>query len=187
MIHEDFIERNYKGYSDFLKSQKRIKSPFVVSEKKENHQASYYSETKLNGTYLFGDTYLSCEVKNSNAADFSIAFLSSIIPSRVLFRYDSDGLPHRNSVDYIPLPEQSVPTPHFHQYDDKGNLLAYQLEGMKNSKKIAYWRKLENAFDEICKIENIHSNQSDEMPLISLITGDITFDLGDDPINGLDF
>lgn len=187
MIHEDFIEQNYKGYTEYLESQKKINSPFVVSDKKDNHPASYYSETKLNGTYMFGDTYLSCEVKNSNAADFSIAILSSLISSRVLFRYDSDGLPHRNSVDYIPLPEQSVPTPHYHQFDDKGNLLAYQSGDMKEPKKIAEWRKLENVFNEICKMKNIHSHQSDEKPLIALITGNITYDLGDDPINGLVF
>lgn len=187
MVHEDFIERNYEGYKDYLDSRKTINNPFVVSDVKENHPSSYYSETKLNSTYLFGDTYLSCEVKNSNVSDFSFAILSSLIPSRILYRFDSDGLQHRNKVDYIPLSMQSVPTPHYHQFDDKGNLLAYQTSDMADITNDSIWRSIDNAFDCICEMQKINSAQSDDKPKILLNTGDITFDQGDDPINGLNF
>lgn len=132
MVFETFIKENYSSYEAYLASRKVIASPFLVSEIKANHPSSIYAETPITSTHLFGDVNFSCEVNNTNTSDFSFRILSTIIPSKILYRYDSDGPDHKNKVDYIPLPQQSVPTPHYHRFDNQGNLLAYQTEGMKD-------------------------------------------------------
>ena len=187
MVFESFIKDNYSSYEAYLASRKVVASPFVISESKSNHPSSIYSESPLTSTHLFGEVNLGCEVNSSNISDFSLKILSSIIPSRVLYRYDSDGPDHKNKVDYIPLPQQSVPTPHYHQFDVQGNLLAYQTDDMKDSSKASNWKDIEKAFDYFCQAGNIHANIPDDKPRIVLNTGSLPLDFGDDPTNGSNF
>ena len=187
MVFETFIKDNYASYEAYLASRKVIASPFLVSEVKNNHPTSIYAKTPMTSTHLFGEVYLSCEVNNTNISDFSIRILSTIIPSRVLYRYDSDGPDHKNKVDYIPLPQQSVPTPHYHRFDSQGNLLAYQSEAMKDNSQASNWKDIEKAFDYFCQTGNIFSNIPDDKPKIVVSTGNLPLDFGDDPINGLNF
>ena len=119
--------------------------------------------------------------------DFSLKILSTIIPSKILYRYDSDGPEHKNKVDYIPLPQQSVPTPHYHRFDNQGYLLAYQTEDMKDCSQISNWKDLEKVFEYFCQSGNIHTNISDDKPRIIISTGNLPLDYGDDPTNGLNF
>ena len=187
MVHEDFIKENYNGYTTYLAACKMVESPFSVTEPKDNHPSSLYAETKLTSMYMFGDASMSCEIKNSDVSDFKFALLSTIIPSKTLFRFDSKGPDHKNKVDYIPLSQQSVPTPHYHQFDEEGNLLAYQTPEMADETKKQEWHDVEAAFNFLCQMKNIHANQPDDKPRILVATGNIPFDYGDDPINGLNF
>ena len=187
MVFESFIKDNYSSYEAYLASRKVVASPFVISESKSNHPSSIYSESPLTSTHLFGEVNLGCEVNSTNISDFSLKILSSIIPSRVLYRYDSDGPDHKNKVDYIPLPQQSVPTPHYHQFDVQGNLLAYQTDDMKDHNQASNWKDIEKAFDYFCHAGNIHANIPDDKPRIVVNTGSLPFDFGDDPTNGLNF
>lgn len=187
MVHEDLIKENYNSYTAYLAARKVVASPFVVSEVKDNHPSSLFAKTDLTSTHIFGDVCLSCEIKNSNILDFKLAILSNIIPSKTLFRFDSEGPDHKNKVDYIPLTEQSVPTPHYHQFDNQGNLLAYQTPEMADQLKKKDWKDIEKAFGFFCQMENIHSNQPDDEPRIVAVTGNLPLDFGDDPTNGLNF
>ena len=186
MVHEDIIKENYKSYTAYLAARKVVASPFSVTEPKDNHPSSLYAETKLTSTYMYGDASMSCEIKNSDLSDYKLALLSTIIPSKTLFRFDSKGPDHKNKVDYIPLNQQSVPTPHYHQFDEEGNLLAYQTPEMADEKK-QEWHDVVATFDFLCQMKNIHANQPDDKPRILVTTGNIPFDYGDDPINGLSF
>lgn len=187
MVFESIIKDNYSSYEAYLASRKVVASPFIVSECKLNHPSSICSNSSLSSTHLFGEASLNCEVNSANVSDFSLRILSTIIPSKVLFRYDSDGPDHKNKVDYIPLPQQSVPTPHYHRFDNQGNLLAYQTEDMKDKAQSSYWKDIENAFDYFCQAGNIHANTPDDKPEIVVNTGSLPFDFGDDPTNGLNF
>lgn len=187
MVHENIIKENYNNYTAYLAAHKVVASLFSVTEVKDNHPSSLYAETKLTSIYMFGDVSMSCEIKNSDVSDFKLALLSTIIPSKTLFRYDSKGPDHKNKVDYIPLNQQSVPTPHYHQFDDHGNLLAFQTPEMADETKEQELRDVETAFEFICQMKNIHTNQPDDKPKIVVATGNIPFDYGDDPINGLNF
>lgn len=187
MVFEAIIKENYTSYEAYLASRKVVTSPFVVSETKSNHISSIYAETPLTSTHLFGEVNLSCEVNNSSICDFSLKILSTIIPSKVLYRYDSDGPEHKNKVDYIPLPQQSVPTPHYHRFDEQGYLLAYQTEEMRDSSQISNWKDIEKAFDKFCLSGNIHTTIPDDKPKIIINTGSLPLDYGDDPTNGLNF
>lgn len=187
MVHEDIIKENYNSYTAYLAARKVVASPFSVTEPKDNHPSSLYAETKLTSMYMFGDASISCEIKNSDVSDFKIALFSTIIPSKTLFRFDSKGPDHKNKVDYIPLNQQSIPTPHYHQFDEEGNLLAFQTPEMADETKKQEWHDVEAAFDFLCQMKNIHANQPDDKPRILVTTGNIPFDYGDDPINGLSF
>lgn len=187
MVFEAIIKENFTNYEAYLASRKVVASPFVVSEAKTNHPSSIYAETPMTSTHLFGEVDLSCEVNNTNMSDFSLRILSTIIPSKVIYRYDSDGPEHKNKVDYIPLPQQSVPTPHYHRFDSQGYLLAYQTEDMKDNSQISNWKDIEKVFDYFCQSGNIHTNIPDDKPRIVVNTGSLPLDLGDDPTNGLNF
>ena len=187
MVFEAIIKENFTSYEAYLASRKVMASPFMVSEVKDNHPSSFYAETPLTSTHIFGEINLSCEVSKTNNSDFSLRILSTIIPSRVLYRYDSDGPDHKNKVDYIPLPQQSVPTPHYHQFDSQGNLLAYQTDAMKDDTQASNWKDIEKAFDYFCQSGNIHTSLPDDKPRIVVSTGNLPLDFGDDPINGLNF
>ena len=187
MVHEDFIKENYNSYTTYLAARKVVVSPFLISEPKDNHRSSLYAETKLTSMNMFGDVSMSCEIKNSDVSDFKLALLSTIIPSRTLYRFDSKGPDHKNKVDYIPLYQQSVPTPHCHQFDEYGNLLAYQTLEMADETKKQEWYDVGKVFEFLCQIRNIHTNLPDDKPRIIVTTGNIPFDYGEDPINGLNF
>ena len=186
IVHEEFIKEKYDSYIAFLSCRKVVKSPFVISDAKERHPSSIYAETEMACNYLFGDVKMSCEIKNSNVSDFSYSIMSSLIPSKIVYRFDSDGPEHKNKVDYIPLSQQGVPTPHYHQFDMKGNLLAHQSEDMADKTKEADWKDVDKVFSFFCQEMDVHAPQTEDKPRLIVSTGTIPFDF-EDPTNGISF
>ena len=55
MVFEAIIKENFTSYEAYLASRKVMASPFMVSEVKDNHPSSFYAETPLTSTHIFGE------------------------------------------------------------------------------------------------------------------------------------
>ena len=176
-------------YNHFMNSSKKVETPIVVSKPKINHKTSLYSESMLIADYPLGNSYFTCEVRNGNKKDCSLQIISNAIKKVVLFRYDSNGPTHKNSLPHIPLSEQIVTTPHFHKYDNNGFFIAYKTDLLKDSKHSIPLRDIEFGFPYFCQEGNITSVSSEELPTLQVIKeGELPFDYDDiDPLDGIIF
>lgn len=185
--YEEKIRKDYIGYSRFINSKKEIASPFVIEMLRKEHPSSLCATENLVCEVPYGNAELYSEVKKGNTSNHSISIKSDIIDSRILMRYDSDGATHKNSVDYIPLEEQSVPTPHFHKFDEQGNLLAYQTDKLKNEKEVNALNNIEFGFAYFCQNSNIYKSGTMDLPDICVNDGMLPLDYSEDPTEGIIF
>lgn len=137
--------------------------------------------------FPYGNVELYSEVKKADLNNYSISIKSDVIDSRILLRYDSEGLAHRNAVDYIPLVEQSVPTPHFHKFDKYGNFLAFQTEKLRDEKEAKALKNIEFGFAYFCQYSSTNKTFTEELPEVLVNSGRIPFDFNEDPIDGINF
>lgn len=119
-------------YNLFMDSEKTTASPINVIHTKANHNESLYSEQPVVCSQGVNNVDLACELRQKSTTNYSIQLLSRDLTNRLLFRMDEGNGTHRNNLPYIPLSEQSVPTPHFHRYDSNGYNIAYKSEVIKN-------------------------------------------------------
>lgn len=63
-------------YKTFINAEKRINAPIIVSEPKGNHGTSLYTKKHLHSEFHFGNTFMTCEVRNGDKTDcsFQIGF-----------------------------------------------------------------------------------------------------------------
>ncbi len=100
------------------------------------------------------------------------------------YRFDSDGGCHENpSSPDCPLPKRSVPTPHFHRYDEKGQNIAYRTEAL-DSTEPAILCDVNKAFVLFCEEENIELKGEPELFCKQSLFGTKTFV---DPLEGVTF
>lgn len=185
--HEEKIKKDYEGYYNFLNSKKEIVSPFIVRDVRKEHPSSLCATEELICELPYGKTELYSEVKKSTTYSYSLSIKSDIIDSRILLRYDSDGPTHKNSVDYIPLEDQSIPTPHFHKFDEQGNLIAFQTDKLKNEKEANALKNIEFGFAYFCQSGNIIKNKTMDLPEIWVNDGMLPLDYNEDPTDGINF
>lgn len=185
--HEEKIKKDYESYHSFINSKKEVVSPFVVEDARKEHPSSLCATKELTCELSYGKIELYSEVKKANTSNYSLSIKSDVIDSRILLRYDSDGPTHKNSVDYIPLEDQSVPTPHFHKFDEQGNLLAYQTDKLKNEKEVNALKNIEFGFAYFCQNGYIYKNKTMDLPEIWVNNGMLPLDYNEDPTNGINF
>lgn len=118
-------------YHLFLDSNKSVPMPFLVNKKDHNHVTSLKGDCPLTSGAPIGNTVLECEVRDKSEYDYSFKVLTDAIKSRMLIRFDEGNGVHRNRHWAVPVDQQQVPTPHFHQYDDAGYFYAYQTDSLK--------------------------------------------------------
>ena len=181
------IRKDYTRYHNFINSRKEVKSPFVVEMVRKEHPSSLCATENLVCELPYGNAELYSEIKKANTSNYSISIKSDIIDSRILMRYDSDGATHKNNVDYIPLEEQSVPTPHFHKFDEQGNLLAYQTDKLKNEREANALKNIEFGFAYFCQNSYIYKNGTMDLPDIWVNDGMLPLNYNDDPVDGVNF
>lgn len=185
--HEEKIRKDYESYHSFINCKKEVVSPFVVEVVRKEHPSSLCATKELTCDLPYGNVELYSEVKKANTSNYSLSIKSDIIDSRILLRYDSDGPTHKNSVDYIPLEDQSVPTPHFHKFDEQGNLLAFQTDKLKNEKEANALKNIEFGFAYFCQNGYIYKNKTMDLPEILVNDGMLPLDYNEDPTNGVNF
>lgn len=104
------------------------------------------------------DMHLSTHVQVQDRRCFNLALLASGFAPRAvaIARFDSFGTAHDNGPDY-PLNGRSVPTPHFHKYDQQGREVAYRapLFSTESSTESADYQNLEAGIRCFCDEVNL--------------------------------
>ena len=151
--------------------------------------ASLYTKKHLHSEFHFGNTFMTCEVRNGDKTDCSFQIVSDKFKKGVVIRYDSGGGTHKNEVPFIPLAKQSVTTPHFHKYDDNGYFLAYKTDLLNNPKQAEHLFDIDFGFPYFCQESVIYTNDEHELPEIQVFReGYLPFEREDkDPLEGINF
>lgn len=182
--NEDILSR-FGEYQQYLAARKTVGSPLTPAVK-DNHPSSSYAEERVSGGEFFDSSCLSVEIKHQVQSDFSFQLLGDSTRGRVLCRYDMlhDAAMHRNNVWYIPLDQQQVGYPHFHQYDDKGYFIACQSDPLDPSSATS---ELIQGFEFFCRKYHIVADDNGNIPPIQWIPPTLDLNFGDDPNEGTDF
>lgn len=162
-----------------LNSSKYINSPFVVTLPKKNHPSSYFNKCDVCSDVPFGNTTLSCEIRNQSPHNYSFSYCSDEYDEHVLARLDMGDGTHNNRVPGIPLSETSVPTPHVHKFRSDGRLIAYRIEGVDYSDESSIMFDYEQGYDYFCELLHIRAQGGENPKFYFLPQGQIDFRISD--------
>lgn len=108
------------------------KQRVMVVEPKKQKPTSYVANMPVIHSTIIHPMYLIVECDVRAASKFGFKLMAKQFNEQPFFRFDSAGTTDRNRYDDIPLREQSITTPHFHKYDERGRAMAYKTESIKN-------------------------------------------------------
>lgn len=186
-FNED-IKEQYDEYTAFLAAPKFAQPSIKVMQKK-NHQESLMAMDALACENSFDSGVLYIELKNHDRCDFSFQIMGEKTKGRVLFRYDAKpgGAVHKNSVPYIPLIEQQVGHPHFHKFNERGHLLAYKTDILKDQIKSIELSEISNGFPYFCSESHISTKIADRVPALNIVSDSLPIPTNSDPNDGVAF
>lgn len=120
------ISANYDFYNQLLKERKSVfESVISIVNVGNNHNTLEESIPVVHSSYQ-GPMLLIVNVKKNDSNFFQFKLKCRDICPTPFFRFDSDGDTHRNFIAGLTLPEQQIPTPHFHYYNQDGLNIAYK-------------------------------------------------------------
>ncbi len=183
------IKSNFGMYSTLVKERKAIKeNPVTISQIKKSNIHFLESQAAIvKHCILVEEIFFVTEVRILNYKDYHFSLRCPSLSQTPFFRYDSEGAPHRNNDEGIPLKEQMVETPHFNCFNSEGENIAYQTELQKdkiNAKKLEdISQGVIHFFDE----SNTRLNEND-YPLISILPGTLQIPITkSNPLEGVNF
>ena len=118
----------YSAYTA-LKAREKLMQKGDFCLKRSSSNANFLTAKKLSV-----DKQVAVEIKQRAETErhYSInLFCHSFMGTRPSFRFDADGHVHTNRND-LPLSERRIPTPHFHEFDNKGREIAYRTAVINN-------------------------------------------------------
>ena len=181
------IKDDYKKYEILLKERKSIFESVIEVNAIGNDVNTL--EEKINVTHNNVDSKIELivNVKVNNHNFFQFKLRCKDYTKVPFFRYDSDGEAHRNYDDEIPLKLQSVNTPHFHYYNEKGVNIAYKTKEMEDPGSM---RALEDI--AICITHYFHEAnirvEPENFPTITISTKSLGLDFTEvDPNSNINF
>jgi hypothetical protein len=183
------IRGNYKRYIELLIGHKDVlTSPIVVDEVRGNHKNIIWKSVLVAHESIIDELELHVEAKIDNSSDFKFKLRCPKFDNRFLFRYDSDGPPHRNSALDIPLAEQQVTTPHFHKYTSDGYEIAYKSDILLDEMQATALNDISLCICHFCRESNTNYD-GDKFPEITIHNSKIPFTFEDtmDPLQNIDF
>lgn len=131
------IRHGYAHYRILLSELKTVPiCPFYLQPKPNN--ASYlqgivavvHRTTNQNISLI-------TEQNASKRSHFEIKLRARHLCEEPFFRFESDGPPHHNNIETIPLPERQVTTPHFHMFNEDGLWIAYKTPVLNDAGQAA--------------------------------------------------
>ena len=181
------IKNNFKHYTDLVDGRKNVKKSPIVLDEKGNNIHYKKKNTSVTHTTEKDDINLIVESKIINKKDFKFKLRAKEYTEPPFFRFDSDGVTHRNNIPEIPLADQQITTPHFHKFDDKGREIAYKTKQLKTPTEAKALEDINLCVSHFCNEGNLRYNVND-FPKIDDTSGEIGFDISDeDPHSKIKF
>lgn len=163
------IKENYSHYQSFMAAPKYVTSPISVEDTKVNHPQSYYYVGDLVfSNPVINNARLTIEISKDSVDKFSACIMTDDLDSKQLFRYDTKGGAHINGFDTSkPLSERKISIPHFHHYDENGNMIAFKTkELMDNTNR---WRSIDYGLPLFFEKAHIYDKNTGQIPSVKLI------------------
>jgi hypothetical protein len=120
------IRDNYDFYQDLLSNRKSIFKEVIEISEFGNNKNTLQKKEPLTHVTLPNEIIFIVTVEVTNHKSFKFKIRCNDCCPEPFFRYDSDGITHRNNFDNIPLSEQQITTPHFHRFNEEGITFAYK-------------------------------------------------------------
>lgn len=179
-------------YDSFIKKEKVVLENPIVLEQKKNNKNWIIKYTKVEVSEFNHHTNFTPAQNVRFRNRFHFKYFCECFGGDPCFRFESAGLAHTNTYDYIPLPERLVTTPHFHKYDEHGNLLAYKTEELKDEAKCkAILSDINLALAHFCHETNLRSGEKKipeiGIPQQDLLAGEYQSGTDSDPLQGVSF
>ncbi len=182
------IRDNYKFYKILLEERKSIFHEVIEIKEVKNNANILESLKAIKHSTQNSEIDLIVNVKLNNFKFFQFKLRCKDLSMVPFFRYDNDGETHRNyDEDEIPLRGQSVVTPHFHYFSEKGINIAYQTDTLKNEAERKALDDINLCIAHYFHEANIRLND-DDFPKVSILPGTLNLDFSqDDPNSNIRF
>jgi hypothetical protein len=181
------ILKEFNTYTDLRTKRKTIlSSPISVTKVKGRHPSTITGKSSVTHATIQKDMYFEIEVKIDNSKNFKFKLFSEVFESP-FFRYDSAGATHRNNDSEIPLKQQQITPPHFHQFNSKGIEIAYKTKALKSAKQLINLEDINVCVMHFCQEGNMRYKKVD-FPEIDLQNGELGFTFtNEDPLQNINF
>ncbi len=175
---------NYDRYSKIKTAKKRMPHEVISFSQSATHRKERVGDADVCFDELAETCRLNVALNVERTKTFRFRLFCQALMDLPCYRFESDGSCHENpSSPDCPLPKRSVPTPHFHRYDEKGQNIAYRTEDL-DSAEAAILNDVNKAFALFCKEENIELQGKPELVREQSLFGTNTFA---DPLEGVTF
>lgn len=182
------ISKDFKTYTELRTKKKTVlSSPISVTKVKDRHPSLIVGYSSVRHQKIQKDLNFEVEVKTNNSKDFKFKLFCSDIFEAPFFRFDSAGASHRNNDPEIPLKEQQVTTPHFHEYNAKGIEIAYKTKALKTSSQLPKLEDINVCIMHFCEEGNMRYKET-EFPKVNLHNGELGLNFtNEDPLKNVGF
>jgi len=184
------VKDDFEFYSNLCLGDKILTvSPVELDEFKENHKGTRTKSTKVLHKIIPHDLNFIVESNISNHKDYKFKLFCLNRYNHPFFRFDSDGLTHKNNDPNIPLAEQSITTPHFHKYNQEGHETAFKTETLLNPGDTkALLEDINLGVVHFCIVANLVLSNSEYPQIVQTPTNELQLIINnDDPMRNISF
>lgn len=180
-------EKELKEYVILSSERKNtVNSKIIVSDTKKSKPNNYVANTDVHHTTISESLLLTVECNKYEYYKFGFKMLANFFWDKPFVRFESSGTTDRNRFNDIPISEQSVTTPHFHKFDEKGRFIAYKTAKIKSMPPMEV--VIEECFVDFCNETNLRHKDSFYPILKTVPDGQIKFDdKEEDPLKNITF
>ncbi|MFD2963692.1 MULTISPECIES: hypothetical protein [Olivibacter] len=132
-VNQD-VKGNPDLFKELLSDKKYVLTNTIQLHHKINNAVWLIGKSKVQHKNIGDEISLIIE-QSKRESKYGIKLRCTSFTQEPFFRFDSDGPAHRNSFPDIPLEKQSVSTPHFNTFNDKGMPFAYKNETLKKEEE----------------------------------------------------
>ncbi len=182
------IRTGFKTYTELRTKRKTVLiSPIDVGKVKDRHPSLRVGHSNVTHQTVKKNLNFEVEVKIDNSKDFKFKLFCSEVFEKPFFRFDSAGASHKNNDSDIPLKEQQVTTPHFHEYNPKGIEIAYKTKALLSGTQLPKLEDINICIMHFCEEGNMRYQKSD-FPEVHLQKGELGLKFtNDDPLKNVGF
>lgn len=181
------IRDKYDFYNKLLAERKSVFESVIDISGIANNSNFLENNTSISHESIQVDIDFIVNVKINNSTYFQFKLRCRELSDTPFFRFDSDGETHRNYSNDIPLREQSISTPHFHKYNQRGACMAYKTDRLLNEKESKALEDINICIAYFCHESNVRLNQ-DDFPTVTIRSKEIPLDFSViDPLSNIKF